>query len=74
LNATTPNTRITRQALEAFGDAGGELAPVVISNRVAFAESALDGESVISVAPGSAAADEVHRLYAVITGEEVAHA
>ena len=76
LNAATPNTRITRQALEAFGDAGGELAPVVISNRVAFAESALEGESVVSVAPNSAAADEIHRLYAILTGgeEEVRHA
>lgn len=74
LNAATPNTRITRQALEAFGDAGGELAPVVVSNRVAYAESALEGEAVVSVAPGGAAADEIDRLYAHLTAEEVAHA
>ena len=74
LNAATPNTKITRQAFEAFGDADGELAPVVISNRVAFAESTLEGESVVSVAPESAAADEIHRLYAVLTADEVRHA
>lgn len=79
LNAATPNTRITRQALDAFRDAGGELAPVVISNRVTFAESVLEGESVLTVPPSAAAAaaaavDEIHRLYAVLSGEDASHA
>lgn len=69
LNAANPNTRITQQALAAFGDAGGELSSVVVCNRVAFAESTLEGESVVSLAPQSVAADEIDRLYASLTPE-----
>jgi chromosome partitioning protein len=72
LNGAAPNTRITRQALDAIGGVG-ELAPVVVCNRVAFAEVATLGESVLSLYPGTPAADEIARLYSSLAGEEVAH-
>jgi chromosome partitioning protein len=62
----TRNTKLHRHALEAIEGVGGELAPVVIGNRVAFAEAAIKGESVLTVRPKSLAAQEIRRLYAVL--------
>ena len=72
LNGVAPNTRITRQALDAIASTGGDLAPVTIGNRVAFAESMFTGESVLTTAPGTPAADEIVRLYDAAMTENAA--
>jgi chromosome partitioning protein len=68
LNGAAPNTKIAQQALDALGGVG-ELAPVVIHNRVAFADVALSGESVITTQPEGPAAKEIIRLFAALTKE-----
>jgi chromosome partitioning protein len=62
LNAAAGNARINRHALEAIGGVG-ELAPSAIGNRVAFAEAAMMGESVLTLAETTIAADEIRNLY-----------
>jgi chromosome partitioning protein len=71
LNCVAPNTRIVRQALDAISSTGGELAPVTIGNRVAFPECMFNGESVLTTAPGTPAADEIARLCDAILSETV---
>jgi chromosome partitioning protein len=69
LNGVASNTRITRLALDAIAP-NGELAPITIGNRVAFAESMFTGESVLTFgAPASPAADEITRLYEAAMAE-----
>jgi cellulose biosynthesis protein BcsQ len=41
--------------------------PVVIHQRVAFAEAAAVGESVLTTQPNGPAADEIRRLYREVT-------
>lgn len=72
LNGASPGTKIAGQALDALGTVG-ELAPVVLSNRVAYPEAAIAGESVFTMAPDGPAADEMQRLYAAVSGEGAAH-
>lgn len=62
LNAAAGNARITRHALEAIAGVG-EVAPGAIGNRVAFAEAAMKGESVLTLAEPTTAADEIRQLY-----------
>jgi chromosome partitioning protein len=59
--------KVTQQALEALREVG-EVSPVIIHNRVAFAEAATAGESVLTVAPGSPAATEIDRLSTYLFG------
>jgi len=61
ITQATP-TRITREAPDALRDIG-ELADAIVGMRVAFPEAANLGESVLTIAPGSAAADEITALY-----------
>ncbi len=72
LNGAAPNTKITHQALDAIRGVG-ELAPGVIYNRVAFADVALSGESVLTLYPESPAAKEITRLFAALFNKEPAH-
>lgn len=62
LNASV-QARITAQALDALNGAGGEVAPVLVRNRVAFPEAATVGESVLTLEPKGAAAREIGALY-----------
>jgi chromosome partitioning protein len=66
LNAADERTRLARAAQEALTKLG-ELAPVTIAPRVAFAEAASSGESVLSLAPDGPAADEVRRLWGALS-------
>lgn len=69
LNAADERTRLARAALEALGQVG-ELAPVTIAPRVAYAEAATEGESVLTIAPGGPAADEITRLWRALSTNE----
>jgi chromosome partitioning protein len=73
LNAADERTRLARAAQEALGKLG-ELAPVTIAPRVAFAESASSGESVLTAAPDGLAAEEVRRLWGALSAGGAAHA
>jgi chromosome partitioning protein len=66
LNAADERTRLARAALEALGQVG-ELAPVTIAPRVAYAEAATEGESVLTLAPDGPAADEITRLWRALS-------
>ena len=71
-NGATPKTTIVREMLDAIGGEG-ELAPVVVCNRVVFARTA-HGESVFTLKPNGPAADEMSRLYAALDKHvEVSH-
>jgi len=56
-------TRIAREARGAMADYGLPVLNTEISQRIAFVEAMLAGRSVVSFAPGSMAADEIHALY-----------
>jgi chromosome partitioning protein len=66
LNAAALNTRILRAALDDVAQLDGELAPVVIGNRVDFPSDAGEGESVLTLHPGSPAASEIARLWSAV--------
>ena len=66
LNAAAGNARITQHALEAIAGVG-ELAPSAIGNRVAFAEAAMRGESVLPLEQPTTAGDEIRQLYNYLT-------
>jgi chromosome partitioning protein len=65
LNGASPSANLTKHALAAIADVG-ELSPVVVHNRVAYAEAAVRGEAVVTVDAASAAAGEMTRLFDVV--------
>ncbi len=64
VNRATPGTVLARQAPEAIAT-HGELAGV-IRQRIAFAEAAAVGESVLTYGPRGVAAQEVERLFDLV--------
>jgi chromosome partitioning protein len=56
-------TNVSREAASSLEGAGVKLSPVVIHHRVAFAEAAAVGESVLTTHPTGPAADEIRQLY-----------
>lgn len=74
INGALAGSRVARFAFEALSDTEGlTVASVVVHNRVAFAEAAVSGESVLTVAPESAAAAEVRSLSALVTPKGRVH-
>lgn len=71
INGAPSRGRTVAFAQNALGGAA-ELAEVVIGNRVAFALAAASGESVLTTAPSSAAADEIRALWAALWSPAVA--
>lgn len=65
VNRAATGTVLAREAPAAIAERG-EVAPVVIHQRIAFAEAAANGESVMSVDPNSPAAEEIRTLYRAI--------
>jgi chromosome partitioning protein len=66
INAAPPRSRTLDRARSALRDAA-ELADVEVGNRVVFAAAAATGESVLTAAPHSRAAEEVRRLWSTLT-------
>jgi chromosome partitioning protein len=71
LNGAAAHAKVTRFALDAIADVG-ELSPAVIHNRVAFAEAATVGESVLTLMPDTHAAAEIDALYAHLVRRKAA--
>jgi len=72
LNGAVANANLTATAVSAIGEIG-ELAPVVIHNRVAYSEAATLGESVLTSHEGSPAADEIQALFRALMKEKTDH-
>ncbi len=66
LNRAHPSANVSRNAEHAIEEAGDK-ARTVIHQRVAFAEAAAVGESVLTLQRDAQAADEIRRLYREIT-------
>jgi chromosome partitioning protein len=66
VNRANSGTVLAREAPAALADKG-DVASVVIHQRIAFAEAAAAGESVLTTEPDGAAAGEVRELYACVT-------
>jgi chromosome partitioning protein len=62
VNQAATNTIIARETPDALAEVG-ETAPVVVHLRVAFAEAANIGESVLTTEAGGPAAEEIRALY-----------
>ena len=62
INRRIANTAIGRDVLKAFADFPFPLLDTVVSQRVAFAEAAAQGLSVVETAPSSLAAIEIDNL------------
>lgn len=67
INRAEVGTVLTRETPDALGERG-EVLDAVVHQRIAFKTSALDGESVVTMADGGAAAKEIHAVYRAITG------
>lgn len=66
LNAAPTRSRVTAEAEEAIREKGGELALVVVRQRVAFQHCMIDGRTAAEFEPEGAAAHEISRLLAAL--------
>jgi chromosome partitioning protein len=65
VNGVNASSRLAGQAVEAITTSGGEVVGTV-GNRVGFPQSMFTGETVLTTAPGSRAADEIGGIYAAV--------
>jgi len=65
LNGARAGTKLTRDAAAALAEVG-ELAPVIVQNRVAYGNAALQGEGVVTLDDSGAAAGEMRDLFDVL--------
>jgi chromosome partitioning protein len=63
LNAVPPRSGIGREAAEGLARQGAQVAPVMLSQRVAFAHGVIDGRTAQEFEPGGKAAEEIAELY-----------
>jgi chromosome partitioning protein len=68
LNAVPPRSAIGREAAEGLEGQGAQVAPVMLSQRAAFAHGVVDGRTAQEFEPGGKAAEEVDRLYLWLCG------
>jgi chromosome partitioning protein len=66
INRAHPNANLSREAASSL-EGRVPVASVVVHQRVAFAEAAAIGESVLTTQPNGPAADEIRRLYREVT-------
>jgi chromosome partitioning protein len=69
LNAANDRTLVVRhvqEELAKLAELAAEIAPVTIRSRVVFGASAMRGETAVTDAPGSPAAEEVEKLWRAI--------
>ena len=67
INRKIVNTAIGRDVVEALADYGLPVLDAALCQRVAYAESAAQGRTVLEVEPGGRAAGEVRRLAATVS-------
>ena len=68
LNAAPPRSGIGREAAEGLERQGVQVAPIIMSQRAAFAHGVIDGRTAQEFEPGGKAAEEVERLYLWLCG------
>jgi len=68
LNAVPPRSGIGREAAEGLERQGAHVAPVILSQRAAFAHGVIDGRTAQEFEPDGKAAEEVDRLYLWLCG------
>jgi chromosome partitioning protein len=68
LNAVPPRSGIGREAADGLEGQGARVAPVMLSQRAAFAHGVIDGRTAQEFEPGGRAAEEVDRLYLWLCG------
>jgi chromosome partitioning protein len=68
LNAVPPRSGIGHEAAEGLTGQGARVAPVVFSQRAAFAHGVIDGRTAQEYEPDGKAAEEVDRLYLWLCG------
>jgi chromosome partitioning protein len=68
LNAVPPRSGIGREAAEGLERQGAQVAPVMLSQRAAFAHGVIDGRTAQELEPGGKAAEEIDRLYMWLCG------
>jgi chromosome partitioning protein len=68
LNAAPPRSGIGREAAEGLKGQGVQVAPIIMSQRAAFAHGVIDGRTAQEFEPGGKAAEEVERLYLWLCG------
>src|SRR5688572_27136385 len=66
INMVKPRTRIAINALQVLAQYG-KVAPVMLGDRVDFAEAMIDGLAVGELAPRSKSADEVTQLWIYVS-------
>ena len=67
VNAATPRARITSEVCVALSQ-HGTVAPVVLTNRIDYATSMIDGRTVMEKGPDSASAAEMASLWQYLSG------
>jgi chromosome partitioning protein len=73
VNRASTGTTLARQAPEVLAEAG-EVAPIMIHQRIEFARSAAVGEGVLTTEPKGAAAAEIRALYTYLTQKPIRQA
>jgi chromosome partitioning protein len=68
LNAIPPRSGIGREAAEGLVAQSAKVAPVMLSQRAAFAHGVIDGRTAQEFEPGGKAAEEIASLYAWVCG------
>lgn len=68
LNAIPPRSGIGREAAQGLGAQGAKVAPVMLSQRAAFAHGVIDGRTAQEYEPGGKAAQEIQDLYTWLCG------
>jgi chromosome partitioning protein len=66
INMAKPRTRIAMNALQVLAQYG-KVAPVMLGDRVDFAESMIDGLAVGELSPRSKSADEIIQLWSYVS-------
>ena len=61
-----PRTRIATDALQALAQYG-KVAPVMLGDRIDFAESMIDGLAVSELSPKSKSSEEVAKLWSYVS-------
>ncbi len=68
LNAVPPRSSIGREAAEGLTEQGARVAPIMLSQRAAFAHGVIDGRTAQEYEPDGKAAEEVAALYSWLCG------
>jgi chromosome partitioning protein len=68
LNAVPPRSSIGREASDGLMSQGVQVAPVMLSQRAAYAHGVIDGRTAQEFEPNGKAADEINDLYAWLCG------